>query len=122
MHSPRMSQPTLIQLKRKHAALLLQIEVNFLEVARAYEIAPRVLLAWIRHENGRWENDPYEGRGPGPDEHYAGDWPDEDEEFAQYKRMSLKPADFDDLALRDRYGAYLTSTAGVDSPPRKRNK
>ena len=93
--------------RRRRAGFSLLKGENFLSVAKEHRIAPRTLLAWRRHEYGKWENDPYEGREPGPTDDYDGDWPSEIEELEEYARMKLNPAEFEDEVLRERYVAFL---------------
>lgn len=97
---------TATQLKRNHARFLLLAGINFFEVAKAYGISPRVLLAWEQHEGMKWENDAYVGREPGPDENYSGLWPSVDEELSAYMTMDLKPNDIPDPDLSSRYKEY----------------
>lgn len=112
--------PTTIQLKRKHACLLIHLEVNFFDIARAYGIPPRTLMAWRSHENDKWENDAYEGREPGPDENYSGEWPNEIEELDYYASMSLSPEHLEDPSLKRRYTAHLKKRSSSSAAkPRK---
>lgn len=97
---------SVVQLRRNHAGLLIHLGVNFFEVAKAYCVSPRVLLVWIQHEGEKWENDPYVGREPGPDESYSGEWPTLDQELGAYLRLGLRPGDIPDQVLSLKYKKY----------------
>ena len=86
--------------------MLIQLEVNFFDVARAYGVAPRVLMAWLEFESEKWENDATLGRGPGPDETYDGVWPTHEEELERYMTMGMNGEHFADDDLRKRYLEY----------------
>lgn len=119
MNPARMGM-SIVQLRRSHAGLLVQFGVNFFEVAKAYSIAPRVLLVWLQHEGSKWENDAYVGREPGPDESYSGDWPTLDQELAAYVTMGFRVSDIPDpeLGLKyKKYGQRLTADARRRKPP-----
>lgn len=107
------STPT-AEIRRRHALHLLSSGFHLFDVARSFAIAPRVLLAWINFEGSKWENDPYEGRGPGPDEHYVGDWPTEKEEFEEYRRRGVAANDISDKNLRARYLSFLKELKSRD--------
>ena len=81
-------------------------------VASDNQISPRTLLAWREHEYGKWINDPYEGREPGPSRDYDGEWPSEGEELREYATMRLDPARFLDENLRERYAKFLQEWDG----------
>ena len=118
MYPPLKNTPT-SAIRRRHASILVQMDLNFFDVARAYGIAPRVLLAWLAFENGRWENDATLGVGRGPDESYVGDWPTPEQEMDRYMAMGLTSKHFDDAVLRARYLKYRAQRmekSGATSP------
>lgn len=100
---PPLKNTSTSAIRRRHASILVQVDLNFFDVARAYGIAPRVLLAWLDFENGKWENDATLGGGAGPDESYVGDWPTPEQEMDRYMTMGLTSKHFDDAGLRARY-------------------
>ena len=107
--------------RRRRAGFSLLRGEDFLSVAKEHGITPRTLLAWQRHEYGKWENDPYEGREPGPADNYDGEWPSEREELEAYARMRLDPTRLDDEDLRKRYAAFLREwNAMLESRARQR--
>lgn len=97
---------SVVAIRRRHASILLQVGANFFDVAQAYGVQPRVLLAWQQFENAKWDNDPYAGIGPGPDESYCGKWPSLEEELSCYMTMGLTSKHFSDEELRRRYLKY----------------
>ena len=54
-------------------------------------------------EWSKWENDPYCGREPGPDENYSGEWPTLEQELGAYITMGIKLVDIPDPVLRLAY-------------------
>lgn len=101
------------EIKRRCADHLLSHGFHLFDVAVAFGVAPRVLLAWIRFQHDKWENDATLGRGPGPDEQYAGDWPSEAEEFEEYRCQGIKVEDFRDSEHRARFVAYQIATKNL---------